>query len=129
MHYFVAKIHPIAAASGPRILTFLHADFDWRDTLHPRQQSLLLFDADGNLLNAAWGGKSDHGVYSPFVVDANRPLKARFMKHRSACVAVGGRPRSSLIDPDNDHVAIPVSESPLMYLFGCTPNSQPRTNV
>ena len=85
-----ADTFPIAAASGPRILTFLHADFDWRDTLHPRQQSLLLFDADGNLLNAAWGGKSDHGVYSPFVVDANRPLKARFMKHRSACVAVGG---------------------------------------
>ena len=85
-----ADASPGAATGGPRILTFLHADFDWRDTLHPRQQSLLLFDADGNLLNAAWGGKSDHGVYSPFVVDADRPLKARFMKHRGACVAVGG---------------------------------------
>ena len=36
------------------------------------------------------------------------------------------RPRSSLTNLDNDHVAIPVSESPLMYLFGCTPNSQPK---
>ena len=85
-----ADAFPGAASAGPRILTFLHVDFDWRDTLHPRQQSLLLSDADGNLLNAAWGGKSDHGVYSPFVVDADRPLKARFMKHRGACVAVGG---------------------------------------
>lgn len=85
-----ADAFPGAATGGPRILTFLHADFDWRDTLHPRQQSLLLFDADGNLLNAAWGGKSDRGVYSPFVVDAGRPLKVRFMKHRGACVAVGG---------------------------------------
>ena len=85
-----ADAFPIAATGGPRILTFLHADFDWRDTLHPRQQSLMLSDADGNLLNAAWGGKSDHGVYSPFVVDADRPLKARFMKHRGAGVAVGG---------------------------------------
>ena len=42
-----------------------------------------------------------------------------------ACV----RPRSSLTDPDNACVAIPVSESPLMYLFGCTPNNRPRTNV
>jgi len=65
-------------------------DYDWRSTLHPRQQSLILFDDSASMVNAVWSGKSDSGVYERFLLLDKSTLKARFNKHRGACVAVSG---------------------------------------
>lgn len=75
---------------GWQQLSYYLLDYDWRHTLHPRQQSAVIFDDAGNLLNAAWSAKIDAGVYERFAISGNRKIRARFNKHRGACVAVSG---------------------------------------
>ena len=71
-------------------ITLHHQDFDWRETLHPRQQSVIMTDMDGSLLDAVWLGKTDKGVYQTFHARRDRPVRFRSIKHRSACVALSG---------------------------------------
>ena len=75
---------------GNHLLAFYLFDQDWRYTQHPRQQSVLLFDENGGLLNGAWTGKFGAGAYERFSVHGPLKLTARFFKHRSACVALSG---------------------------------------
>lgn len=63
-------------------------DFDWRNTVHPRQQSVLITDTNGQLQECIWLGKPDQGVYLKLVLDDNRIIDLRIMKHRGACVAL-----------------------------------------
>lgn len=71
-------------------LSFYLSDHDWRKTVHPRQQSILIKDQQGRLLQAIWSGKTDQGIYERirFLVPC-RP-EITIIKHRSACVAVAG---------------------------------------
>ena len=71
-------------------ITLHHQDFDWRETLHPRQQSVIMTGMDGSLLDAVWLGKTDKGVYQTFHARRDRPIRFRSIKHRSACVALSG---------------------------------------
>ena len=71
-------------------VTLHHQDYDWRRTLHPRQQSIIMSGLDGTLLDAVWLGKTDTGVYQTFHVRRDRPVRFRSIKHRSACVALSG---------------------------------------
>ncbi|MBQ6470362.1 MAG: hypothetical protein IJJ33_00130, partial [Victivallales bacterium] len=73
-------------------------DYDWRRTVHPRQQSVLLW-RDGALANAFWLGKTDSGVYAPLALTgAPGQLTLRIMKHRGACVSVSGLFLDTLAD-------------------------------
>ena len=72
------------------LLSMYFLDYDWRKSLHPRQQSMLVMDETGALLNALWVGKLEDGVYERFSVSGRSLLKIRFNKHRGACVAVSG---------------------------------------
>ena len=65
-------------------------DFDWRKTIHPRQQSIIITDASGRFLNACWSGKSDLGVYERFAFAEETNVRFKVLKHRGACVAVSG---------------------------------------
>ncbi len=78
----------IAIPKGDHLLSFYVLDHDWQGTWHPRQQSMTLFNADGDLLSAVWTGKFGRGVYERFLVQGPLDLTVRFFKHRSACVAV-----------------------------------------
>ncbi|MBQ9367724.1 MAG: hypothetical protein IJT83_08080 [Victivallales bacterium] len=71
-------------------LSLYLGDFDWRNTLHPRQQSVIVFDEDGSLVNALWSGKSDLGVYERLAFISRCKPRLAVLKHRSACVAVSG---------------------------------------
>ena len=71
-------------------VTLHHQDYDWRKTVHPRQQSVLVFDEAGQLLDTVWLGKTDGGVYQSFLLDMSRPVRFRSVKHRGACVALSG---------------------------------------
>ena len=72
------------------LLTLHHQDYDWRNTLHPRQQSFFLLNGNGKLLNAVWLGKTDRGVYQTLPIPMDTPCCLRSVKHRSACVALSG---------------------------------------
>ena len=73
-----------------QMLSLHVSDFDWCRTLHPRQQSIIITDTSGRLLNACWSGKSDMGVYERFVFAEDTKVRFKVMKHRSACVALSG---------------------------------------
>ena len=75
---------------GKSFLSWYFNDFDWRRTAHPRQQSMLVFNNNNQLLGAEWIGKLDDGVYLRFVLEERQAMKIRFNKHRGACVAVNG---------------------------------------
>ncbi len=96
------EMHPFDDA-GPDLTTLLGrpieagqmlslhlGDFDWKRTLHPRQQSILLFDDAGEFLDACWSGKSDTGVYERFVFLEETRVRFKVVKHRGACVALSG---------------------------------------
>ena len=70
-------------------ISFYVYDSDWWMTAHPRQQSLSIFSSNGDLLNACWLGKSDHGKYARFHVNAPSVI-CRINKHRGACTSVSG---------------------------------------
>ena len=76
-------------AKGAQISICL-GDLDWRNTLHPRQQSIVALDENGELLTAIWSGKSDTGVYERFMVTDTITPRFLVLKHRSPCVAVTG---------------------------------------
>jgi len=80
----------VALPPGWQQLSFYLLDYDWRLTRHPRQQSFIVFDESGSVLNAAWNGKSDTGAYERFFLHGNKKIRTRFIKHRGACVAVNG---------------------------------------
>jgi len=94
-------MHPFDDA-GPDLLLNLHfhatdqslslylMDFDWRNSMHPRQQSNICYNLKGEVLNADWCGKIDTGVYSRFALTNQDIIQIRFNKHRSACVSVSG---------------------------------------
>ncbi|MFA6843727.1 MAG: hypothetical protein WCR33_04965 [Bacilli bacterium] len=71
-------------------LSTYHMDPDWRNTRHPRQQSVLLYSQNGTIINATWSGKIDSGIYERFSLFNRNKVKFRFNKHRGACVAVSG---------------------------------------
>ncbi|MBQ7649508.1 MAG: hypothetical protein IJS15_01030, partial [Victivallales bacterium] len=73
-----------------QMLSLHLSDYDWRRTLHPRQQSIVLFDDSGRLLDACWSGKSDLGVYERFVFAEEAKVRFKVLKHRGACVALSG---------------------------------------
>lgn len=70
-------------------MSFYVYDYDWWMTRHPRQQSLSIFTSNGDLLNACWIGKSDHGKYVRFNV-MTPDIVCRVNKHRSACTSISG---------------------------------------
>ena len=65
-------------------------DHDWKTTAHPRQQSVIIYDQNGDFRNAAWLGKLDDGVYARFLLRDFDKAGLRVCKHRGACVAVSG---------------------------------------
>ena len=65
-------------------------DHDWKTTAHPRQQSVIIYDQNGDFRNAAWLGKLDDGVYARFLLRDFDKDGLRVCKHRGACVAVSG---------------------------------------
>lgn len=65
-------------------------DVDWRRTWHPRQQSVILFNAQKQFIHAAWAGKLDDGIYLRFLLPNTDRLTLRVNKHRGACTAVSG---------------------------------------
>ncbi|MBQ7178217.1 MAG: hypothetical protein IJS08_12445, partial [Victivallales bacterium] len=73
-----------------QLLSLHLSDFDWRHTPHPRQQSIILTNDSGMLLNAVWSGKSDVGVYERFVFTEDETVRFKVLKHRGACVALSG---------------------------------------
>jgi len=75
---------------NPCFVTVHHQDFDWRTTLHPRQQSIIVFDEQNRLLDAVWLGKTDKGVYTTFPMPSDSGIRIRSIKHRGACVALSG---------------------------------------
>lgn len=75
---------------GCQAVSLYLVDYDWGRTIHPRQQSIAVFDAAGELLNAAWNGKSGDGAYERFAFEGVDKAVFRVCKHRGACVAVGG---------------------------------------
>lgn len=80
----------VALPPGLQQLSFYLLDYDWRLTRHPRQQSFIVFDDSGSVLNAAWNGKSDTGAYERLFLHGNKKIRTRFIKHRGACVAANG---------------------------------------
>ncbi|MBQ7650103.1 MAG: hypothetical protein IJS15_04045 [Victivallales bacterium] len=64
-------------------------DFDWRNTLHPRQQSVIVYDSDGKFQDAVWLGKICHGNYSLFETTSEKTT-FRVNKHRSASSCISG---------------------------------------
>ena len=83
-------------AAKEQLVSLYLCDIDWRSTPHPRQQSIVVRDDDGNLLNAVWSGKTDTGVYERFLMAADVRPNIRILKHRSSCVAVAGLFRDSV---------------------------------
>ena len=83
-------------AAKEQLVSLYLCDIDWRSSPHPRQQSIVVRDDDGNLLNAVWSGKTDTGVYERFLMAADVRPNIRILKHRSSCVAVAGVFRDSL---------------------------------
>ena len=83
-------------AAKEQLVSLYLCDIDWRFSFHPRQQSIVVRDDDGNLLNAVWSGKTDTGVYERLLMAANVRPNFRILKHRSSCVAVAGVFRDSL---------------------------------
>ena len=75
---------------NPCFVTVHHQDFDWRTTLHPRQQSVIVHDDKNRFLDAVWLGRTDKGVYTTFIMPPEGGLRIRSVKHRSACVALSG---------------------------------------
>lgn len=71
-----------------QLLSLYLCDFDWHETTHPRQQSMIIQDDDGNLLGAVWSGKLDKGVYERLLVTQTVRPRLRVIKHRCSCVAV-----------------------------------------
>ena len=72
------------------LISICLGDLDWRNTLHPRQQSIVALDENGELLTAVWSGKSDTGVYERFLATSTITPRFLVIKHRSPCVAVTG---------------------------------------
>ena len=79
-----------APIESGNLLSLYLCDFDWRNTLHPRQQSILFLSENGGLLNAIWSGKSDLGVYERVSISSQCRPQIVVLKHRGACVAVSG---------------------------------------
>ena len=95
---------------GEHQLSFYCLDPDWYHTRRPRQQSVLLVDAQRQVLAASWTGKFGRGIYERFAVSGPGQVTARFFKHRSACVAVSGffldpLPVANPDDPDDANSA------------------------
>jgi len=90
----------IRIPEGPHRLSFYCLDHDWHATLHPRQQSILLLGEKGELLDVAWIGMFGQGVYERFELSGPRTVTARFLKHRSACVAISGVFLDPVLDTD-----------------------------
>ena len=91
-----------ASIESGQLLSFYLCDFDWKHTLHPRQQSFLVLNEEGRLLNALWSGKSDSGVYERLVFIVPCSPKVIVAKHRGACVAVSGVFLDYPTDSSND---------------------------
>ena len=72
------------------LISICLGDLDWRNSLHPRQQSIVALDENGELLTAIWSGKSDTGVYERFLMTDTISPRFLVLKHRSPCVAVTG---------------------------------------
>ena len=89
-----------------RILSLYFYDFDWRKTLHPRQQSILLTDKLGRFWNARWIGKPDFGVYERFAFPKAASPVVRILKHRSPCATVAGLFLDRLIPNTNPYVTL-----------------------
>lgn len=89
------------------LLSIYYLDYDWKNTLHPRQQSMMVFDDSGNFVDALWLGKTDNGVYGRLLLSNRQSMTLRFPKHRGACVAVSGffvdRPPVLPIIPEKLH--------------------------
>jgi len=78
----------VSLPTGNVFLTLQLGDYDWKRTKHPRQQSILVFNNEKALTNAAWSGKSESGVYERFLFSNTPTTIVRTIKHRSACTAV-----------------------------------------
>ncbi|MBQ7651329.1 MAG: hypothetical protein IJS15_10235, partial [Victivallales bacterium] len=75
--------------SAIRRLALYFLDYDWRNTLHPRQHSVIVFDGDGRPQDAAWLGKICDGTYHLFETTSEKTT-FRIQKHRSACTCLSG---------------------------------------
>ena len=64
-------------------------DYDWRNTLHPRQQSIIVYDSDGKFQDALWLGKLCGGTYRLFETTSEKTT-FRVNKHRSASSCILG---------------------------------------
>ncbi len=64
-------------------------DYDWRNTLHPRQQSVIAFDSDGKFQDAAWLGIICEGNYHLFETTSEKNT-FRVNKHRSTSACISG---------------------------------------
>ena len=75
--------------SAKRRIALYFLDFDWRNTLHPRQQSIIVYDGDGRFQDAVWLGKLCVGRYRLFETTSEKTT-FRVNKHRSASSCISG---------------------------------------
>ena len=80
----------VAIPVGWHLLSFYLLDWDWHAGMHPRMQTLYVFDQHGALATVTATGKFGQGQYERFLVEGPRELSVRINKHRGPCAVVSG---------------------------------------